>query len=80
MKHKLMSIVQLIKNGYKVLMENVKCVIHEKDESKRILEIVQIIRNQMFPLKIETCFSSQIVVASLKQSTLRSVIEDPSRL
>ena len=31
-----MSVGQLIANDYKVLMENKKCVIHEKDESKKI--------------------------------------------
>ena len=32
MKHNLMSVGQLIKNGYKVLMKNDKCVIHERME------------------------------------------------
>ena len=36
--------------------------------------------NQMFPLKIETCFSSQVGAAPPTQSALRSVIEDPSWL
>ena len=60
MKHNLMSVGQLIQNGYKVLMENDKCVIHEKDGSNRLLAIVQMTKNWMFPLRIETCFSSQI--------------------
>ena len=34
MKHNLMTIEQLIQNRYKVLMENDKCVIHEKGENK----------------------------------------------
>ena len=37
-------------------------------------------KNIMFPLKIETCFSSQVGAAPPTQSALRSVIEDPSRL
>ena len=80
MKHNLMSIGQLIKNGYKVLMENDTCVIHEKDGSKNLLAAVQMTKNRMFPLKIETCFSSQVVAAPPTQSSLRSVIEDPSWL
>ena len=88
MKHNLMSIGQLIQNGYKVLMENDKCVIHEKDGSKMILASIQMTKNRMFPLKIETRFSSQVSVVppmhactSLhQQSTLRNVIEDLSKL
>ena len=45
MKHNLMSVGQLIQNGYKVLMENDKCVIHEKDGSNRLLAIVQMTKN-----------------------------------
>ena len=78
MKHNLMSIGQLIQNGYKVLMENDRCVIHEKDGSKNLLAVVQMKKNRMFPLKIETCFSSQVGAAPPTQSALRSVIEDPS--
>ena len=88
MKHNLMSVGQLIQNGYKVLMENDKCVIHEKGESDRLLAIVQMTKNKIFPLRIETYFSSQVSVVPHKhactvvhqQSTLRSMIEDPSKL
>ena len=80
MKYKLMSIDQVIQNRYKVLMENDKCVIHEKDGSKNILVVVQMTKNKMFPLKIETCFSSQVDATSLKKISLTSVIEDISRL
>ena len=45
MKHNLMSVGQLIQNRYKVLMENDKCVIHEKDESNRLLIAVQMTMN-----------------------------------
>ena len=62
-----------------MLMENDRCVIQEKDGSKNLLAAVQMTKNRMFPLRIETCFSSQVVV-SLKQSALSSVIEDSSRL
>ena len=78
MKHNLMSIVQLIQNGYKVMMENDKCVIHEKDGSKKLHAAVQMTKNTMFPLRIETSFSSQVDATPPTQSTLRSVIEDPS--
>lgn len=39
-KHNLMSVGQLIQNGYKVLMENDKCVIIDKDVSKKIVATV----------------------------------------
>ena len=80
MKHNLMSIGQLIQNGYKVLMENDRCVIQEKDGSKNLLAAVQMTKNRMFPLRIETCFSSQVGAAPPTQSALRRVIEDPSQL
>ena len=60
MKHNLMRIGQLIQNGYKVLMENDRCVIHEKDGSKNLLATIQMTKNRMFPLRIETYFSSQV--------------------
>lgn len=62
------------------MMENDTCVIHEKDGSKNLLAIVQMTKNKMFPLRIETCFSSQVGVAPPTQLALRSVIEDPSWL
>ena len=45
MKHNLMSVGQLIQKGYKVLMENDKCVIHEKDGSNRLLTTIQMTKN-----------------------------------
>ena len=61
-------------------MENGICVIHEKDESRNILVAIQMTKNKMFSLKIETYFSSQVFATSPKQSALRSVIEDLSSL
>ena len=88
MKHNFISVGQLIQNGYKVLMENDKCVIHERDGSKKLLAEVQMTKNRMFLLRIETCFSSQVSDAPPKhactivhqQSALRSMIEDPSKI
>lgn len=62
MKHNLMSIGQLIQNGYKVQMENDTCVIHDKDGSKRINAAVQMTKNIMFPLKIEIFFSLRLLL------------------
>ena len=63
-----------------MLMENDRYVIHEKDGSKNLLTAVQMTKNRMFPLKIETCFSSRVGAAPPTQSALRSLIEDPSWL
>ena len=60
-----------------MLVENDRCVIHEKDGSKNLLATIQMTKNRMFPLRIETCFSSQVDAAPPTQSALRSVIEDP---
>ena len=83
-----LSVGKLIQNRYKLLMQNNKCFIHEKDGSNRLLVAVQMRKNQIFPLRIETWFSSQASVAPPKnactvvhqQSSLRSTIEDPSKL
>ena len=61
-------------------MENDKCVIPKKDGSKKLHLAIQMTKNIMFPLRIETCFSSQVNVVPPTQSTLRSVIEYPSWL
>ena len=63
MNHKSMTIGQLIQNGYNVLMENDKHVIHEKDGSSKLLAVVQM-------KKKETCFSSQVSVTSPKNSCI----------
>ena len=68
MKHNLICVGQLIKNGYRVPMENKKCFIHEIDVSKKILVVVQMTRNKMFPMRIETCFSSQVFIAPSKNA------------
>ena len=68
MKHNLMSVGKLIQNGYKVLIKNDKFVIHEKDESNRLLVAIQMTKNWMFTLKIETCFFSQVSVAPPKHA------------
>ena len=52
MKHNLISVGQFIQNGYKTLMKNDKCIIHEKNESNRLLVVVQMTKNQMFPLRM----------------------------
>ena len=63
-----------------MLMENDRCIIQEKDGSKNLLVAVQMKKNKMFSLRIDTCFSSQVGATPPTQSALRSVIEDPSRL
>ena len=70
MKHNLMSVGQFIQNGYKVLMKNDKCVIYEKDGSNKLLATVQMTKNQMFSLRIETCFSSQVRVTPPKHACI----------
>ena len=67
-------------------MENDKCVIHEKDGSNRLLAAIQMTKNWMLPLRIETCFSSLVNVAPPKHAckivhqklALRNVKTPPS--
>lgn len=87
-KHNLMSVGQLIQNGYNFLMEKGECVIFDKDWIKKVVAAVQMTKNWMFPLRIEICFSSQSSVAPPKKActivqqyvSLKSSIEDPSNL
>ena len=71
-----------------MLLESDECVIHEKYGSKKFVVAIQMMKNQMFPMKIETCFSPQSVVEPpkqvctivQKQKYFKSVIKDPSKL
>ena len=61
-------------------IENDTCFIHEKHGSRNIVATIQMTKNKMFTLRIETCFSSQVDDVSPKKIALTSVIKDPSRL
>lgn len=71
-----------------MILKNDKCVIPEKYGSKKFIAIVQMKKNLMFPLKTNTCFISQCVVANpkkvcttvQKKLSFKSMIEDPSKL
>ena len=56
MKHNLMSVGQLIQNGYKVLMENDRCVIHEKDGNNRLLTVAQMNKEPDVPFEDRDMF------------------------
>lgn len=53
MKHNLLSIRQMVKNGYRVLMEKGECIIYDRDGSKRAMVTVQMTKNWMFSIKMQ---------------------------
>ena len=52
LKHNLLRIGQLIKNGYIFYMEDNDCVIKDKRPSDQLIEKVPMTRNHLFPLRI----------------------------
>jgi hypothetical protein len=54
MKHILLSVGQLVENGYKVLFEGASCRIYEKSPSRKLISKIHMTRNRMFPLTIRT--------------------------
>ena len=54
LKHNLISIAQLLQNGYKVYMEGNHFVIRDICPTNQLIERVQMKRNHFFPLRIRT--------------------------
>ena len=49
-RHNLMSVGEMNEHGYRVIFEGSKCTILDKPPSKKIIAIVQMTKNRMFPL------------------------------
>lgn len=51
LKHNLFSAGQIMENNYKLVFENGKCVIFDKNHGNRLVIIVPMSKNRLFPLK-----------------------------
>eukprot|EP00253_Pinus_taeda_P028318 PITA_28318 len=53
LKHNLLSVGQLCEKNYKVVFENKTCTIYDKNKGNRVITIVPMKRNRMFPLRFD---------------------------
>jgi transposase InsO family protein len=54
LQHNLISIGQLVQKGYRIYFENGECVILDKKPSNRLIAKVEMTKNRMFPLRIQS--------------------------
>lgn len=50
LKHNLLSVGQLCEKNYKVVFENQQCTIYDKNRGNRVVTVVSMSKNRMFPL------------------------------
>ena len=50
LKHNLLSVVHLCEKNYKVVFENQQCTIYDKNRGNRVVIVVPMSKNRMFPL------------------------------
>jgi len=53
LKHNLLSVGQLCEKNYKVVFENKTCTIYDKNKGNRVITVVPMTRNRMFPLRFD---------------------------
>jgi hypothetical protein len=53
LKHNLLSVGQLCEKNYKVVFENQQCTIYDKNRGNRVVTVVPMSKNRMFPLILE---------------------------
>jgi len=63
LKVNLLSVGQIMERKYKVVFEYGKCVIYDKNNGHRLVTIVSMINNRLFPLKFGGYFSQLANVA-----------------
>ncbi|XP_059069026.1 uncharacterized protein LOC131859382 [Cryptomeria japonica] len=54
LQHSLISIGQLAQKGYRIYFKNDKCVILDKKLSNRLIAKVEMTKNRMFPLRVQS--------------------------
>jgi hypothetical protein len=64
LKHNILSVGQLVENGYKVLFEGASCKIYDKPPSIKLISEIHMTQNRMFPLTLR--------IANLTQSYAQS--------
>lgn len=50
MKHNLLSLGKIMVRNYKLVFDNVKCVIYDKNNENRLVTTITMIKNRLFPL------------------------------
>ena len=51
LKHNLLSVGQLCEKNYRVVFENMQCTIYDKNQKNKVITVVPMTKNRMFPLK-----------------------------
>ena len=54
LKHNVISIGHLIQNIYRIYFKNGECVILDKKPSNKLIAKVEMTKNRMFPLRIQS--------------------------
>ena len=51
LKYNLLSVGQLCEKNYRVVFENMQCTIYDKNQKNKVITVVPMTKNRMFPLK-----------------------------
>ena len=74
LKHNLISVGQLVQKEYKVIFENVECIIFYRNGSDSQITAVKTTKTRMFPLTKKNEFSAAFKVDTIDQSRLWHLI------
>eukprot|EP00253_Pinus_taeda_P020973 PITA_20973 len=80
MKCNLLSIGQLVQQGYNVFFVNYVCTIMDRAPNKRCIAEVKMTRNRMFPLRIKAVLKDGVEIAAVTQEAFQSVPKDENWL
>lgn len=64
--HNLLSVGQLLSNGYSILFDNEACIIQDKNTGLQ-LSSVQMNKNRMFPLEVLYMEAHSLVIGGIEQ-------------
>lgn len=51
LKHNLLSVGQIMEKNYKLIFEDNKCIIYDKNHEHRLVTTIPMTKNRLFPLK-----------------------------
>jgi len=57
LKHNIISVRQLMENGYDVIFKGSTCLILDKPPNRKLIAKIQMIKNRMFPLNLSVNLS-----------------------
>ena len=72
MKCNLLSIGQLVQNGYNVFFEDDVCIIMDKPPNKQCMAELKMTRNKMFPLRMRADLKNENEVVAVTQEAFQS--------